>query len=287
MIHDVADPHDPRLAPYRHLRERDLVGRKGQFIIEGETTLLHALRFGRFEVQSVCVLACRAASLAAALGRWPEGLSVLRVSQEVIDQIAGFHMHRGVLALGIKREDLVPEPHDIPALLAATHRVLLLQGIANHDNMGGLFRSAAAFGVDLVLLDAACCDPLYRKAIRVSVGAALSVPFVTLRQPLAATLEDLRAAGFELWLTTPRGDVTPGERLRAGVPERLAIVMGAEGRGLPPEVLDRAAELGDHRVGVTMSHGAGLNLDSLNVVSAASIVLAFIEDAARSQAKSS
>ena len=123
-----------------------------------------------------------------------------------MDAVVGFHIHRGVLAAGRRAE---PTAEALLADLPAQALVVGLCGIANHDNMGGLFRNAAAFGADAVLIDDDCCDPLYRKAIRVSVGAALTTPFA--RAGSAAELADrLVAAGFEVLALSPRGDVTPG-----------------------------------------------------------------------------
>jgi tRNA G18 (ribose-2'-O)-methylase SpoU len=138
--------------------------------------------------------------------------------------------------------------------------MLALVGVANHDNMGGLFRNAAAFGADAVLLDATCCDPLYRKAIRVSVGAALKVPFARLPpdEDIVAVLE---RAGFTPLALTPGGF----ERLPAlARPDRVALLLGAEGPGLPANIMARA-----RRVTIPMAAG----WDSLNVAAASAIAL--------------
>jgi tRNA G18 (ribose-2'-O)-methylase SpoU len=135
-----------------------------------------------------------------------------------------------------------------------------LSGIANHDNMGGIFRNAAAFGADAVLLDAACCDPLYRKAIRVSVGAALTVPFARLR-PDQDLAQALAGAGLEVVALSPRGAAELCE-LRCG--PRVAVLFGAEGPGLAPELLART-----RTVRIAM---AG-DFDSLNVATTSGLVL--------------
>lgn len=280
MPYDIVDPMDPCLSPYLRLRERDLTGREGRFIIEGETTLRHAIETGRFALHSVCVKAGRETGLEASLAKLPPEVEIYRVSQAVLDQAVGYHLHRGVLAVGIKRADLNPSRLEWLEILKQARRVLVLQGISNHDNMGGLFRLAAGFGVDLVVLDAGCCDPLYRKAIRVSVGASLSVPFVERHDELAAILSDLNDLGFAVWLSTPQSGASPLERCKAGVPPRLALVMGAEGPGLPAEVLrlperHNPNEAGFARLTIPMAAG----LDSLNVVTAAAIILAAVHEA--------
>src|SRR5690606_445181 len=145
--------------------------------------------------------------------------------QAVLDAIAGFHMHRGVLAIGHKR---VPEPlDDLLASLPERALVVTLVGIANHDNMGAIFRNAAAFGANAVLLDPTCCDPLYRKAIRVSVGAALKVPFA-MAESSDELVARLAAHGFAQFALSPRGLVECRDARR---PKRLALYFGTEGEG--------------------------------------------------------
>jgi tRNA G18 (ribose-2'-O)-methylase SpoU len=175
-----------------------------------------------------------------------------------MDAIVGFPIHRGMLAHGSRPPDSGAGP--LLASLPAQAVVLALFGIANHDNMGGLFRNAAAFGVDAVLLDANCCDPLYRKAIRVSVGAALKVPFARLTEGEDA-LGLLEAAGFAALALSPAGTEPVSALSR---PRRAAVLLGAEGPGLPPELLTRARTLR-----IPMADG----WDSLNVAAASAIVL--------------
>jgi tRNA G18 (ribose-2'-O)-methylase SpoU len=175
-----------------------------------------------------------------------------------MDAIAGFPIHRGILAHGLRSE-----PRDANALLQSLPSralALVLVGLSNHDNVGGVFRNAAAFGVDAVLLDAACCDPLYRKAIRVSVGAALTVPFARLSDS-EDPLEVLEGAGFAALALTPAGAETVGDVTR---PERVALLLGAEGPGLPDDILRRARTLA-----IPMKPG----WDSLNVAAASAVVL--------------
>ncbi|MDB5469097.1 MAG: methyltransferase [Caulobacter sp.] len=260
----ITDPADPRVEPYRDIRERDLVGRQGLFVAEGEVVLNLLARSSRFEAVSVLIDPRRQAKLADALERLPETTPVYLADQAVLDAIAGFHLHRGILAIGRRRD-----PPSAQALLAALPErtlVLALVGIANHDNMGGLFRNAAAFGVDAVLLDGDCCDPLYRKAIRVSVGGVLTTPFAWLAEgeDLICLLEQARLQPVAL---SPAGQ-TPLARLT--VPPRAALLAGAEGPGLPDEVLARCTT-----VSIPMAAG----FDSLNVATSVGIALHHLKTA--------
>jgi len=175
-----------------------------------------------------------------------------------MDTIVGFHVHRGILAHGVRPPD--PGAAALLAGLPSRALALALIGVANHDNMGGLFRNAAAFGAGAVLLDPSCCDPLYRKAIRVSVGAALRVPFARLApgEDLVALLE---AAGFVPLALTP-GAAEPLTALRR--PDRAALLLGAEGPGLPADILARARP-----ISIPMAAG----WDSLNVGAASAVAL--------------
>jgi tRNA G18 (ribose-2'-O)-methylase SpoU len=258
------DPDDPRLAPYRSMRERDMVGRQGLFIVEGEVVLRTALRTGRHALQSILLAEKRMKGLAETLAAVPADVPVFVASQAVLDTVVGFHIHRGVLAVGQARAP--QDPDDMLAALPERTVVLGLMGIGNHDNVGGIFRNAAAFGVGAVVLDSGCCDPLYRKAIRVSVGASLTVPFVRLEP--AADLPGLFARHrFETLALSPAGDL-PLARLAA--PARAAVLLGAEGPGLPPDVLARC-----RCVGIPMASG----FDSLNVATTSGIVLHHLSSA--------
>jgi tRNA G18 (ribose-2'-O)-methylase SpoU len=180
----IDDPSDPRIAAYRDIRERDLVGREGLFVAEGETVVRVLLSRSLHPPVSLLIAAKRVAGLAETLGPRPRDVPLYAASQPVMDAIAGFPVHRGILALGRR----APQPPAAALLtgLPGKALVVVLFAIANHDNMGGIFRNAAAFGADAVILDSDCCDPLYRKAIRVSVGAALTVPFARLKVATAS-----------------------------------------------------------------------------------------------------
>lgn len=254
----ITDPDDPRLEPYRAIRERDLVGRHGRFIAEGEVVLRLMLARSRFRLDSVLMSERRIAGspdLAAAI---PSGVPIYAAHDAVIEAIAGFAVHRGILAVGLRGED--PDPDTLLASLPQRSLVVVGIGLANHDNMGGLFRNAAAFGVNAVLLDASSCDPLYRKAIRVSVGAALVVPFVR-RGTAEDILAALEKAGFSTFALSPSGSCALGDIKPTA---RAALVLGAEGPGLPQELLARMT---------TLRIPMAPDFDSLNVATSSGIAL--------------
>jgi tRNA G18 (ribose-2'-O)-methylase SpoU len=255
----ITDPADPRIAPYVQVRERDLVGRRGEFIAEGEVVLRVLLGpASRFAAASLLIAEKRLERLAPMLEALPPEVPVYAAGQGVMDAVVGFHIHRGILAHGL----IGPDPGAAALLAGLEPRALVLAlfGISNHDNMGGLFRNAAAFGVDAVLLDSACCDPLYRKAIRVSVGAALSVPFARFAEG-DDPLDLLAAHGFAALALSP-GAETPLTAVRRA--ERTAVLLGTEGPGLPSALLSRAT-------GVSIPMAPGW--DSLNVAAASAVVL--------------
>jgi tRNA G18 (ribose-2'-O)-methylase SpoU len=254
----VDDPDDPRVAGYRDIRERDLVGRGGRFVAEGEVVLRVLLTRSRHPVESCLISQKRLGSVATMLTGLADAVPVYVASQAVIDALTGFHIHRGVLALGRRAE-----PLQAPALLDSVGPealVIVLVGLTNHDNVGGVFRNAAAFGADAVLLDSGTCDPLYRKAIRVSVGGSLTVPFAR-GESASALLDALAEAGFDAVALSPAGaqPLAAAERR-----PRTALILGTEGPGLPPEILARVRS-----VRIPMAGG----FDSLNVATASGIAL--------------
>lgn len=254
----VTDPTDPRLVPFQAVRERDLKRDDGLFIAEGEVVLRAMLAAGRFPPVAVFVSETRAAALADVLGTLPDETPIHVATTEVMSAVAGFPLHRGVLALG-RRPAPARLGEDL-ADLGPQALVLVCVGIANHDNVGALFRNAAAFGVDRVVLDRTCCDPLYRKAIRVSVGAALRVPFYH-GATAADILHHLAESGFERLALSPGAAAGFSDVERA---PRRALIVGAEGPGLPADILARCR-------GVRIPMAAGF--DSLNVATAAAIGL--------------
>ncbi|MBV9510005.1 MAG: RNA methyltransferase [Caulobacteraceae bacterium] len=253
----IEDADDPRIEPYRQVRERDLVGREGGFILEGEVVLRAFAAAGRHELVSVLLAEKRLEKLAPILEALPAA-PVYVAAQPVLDAIVGFHIHRGVLALGRRARPLAAA--ELLASVDEAGVVAALFGVGNHDNMGAIFRNAAAFGAAGVLLDGACCDPLYRKAIRVSVGAALTMPFARL-EPQEDPVELLARHGFEAFALSPRGAVDLKDVTRSG---RSALLLGAEGPGLPPAILAAARSVAIPMTGT---------LDSLNVATSSGIAL--------------
>jgi len=254
----ITDPSDPRIGPYRDIRERDLTGREGRFMAEGEVVLRVLAGQARFAIDSVLLAEGRLAPLGGLIAGLAPEVPVFVAPQPIMNAIAGFAVHRGVMAVGRK-----PGMESLDAFLSRLPEsalVVAALGIANHDNIGGIFRNAAAFGADAVLLDATSCDPLYRKAIRVSVGAALLVPFHR-----GASADELTAAlamrGFGLAALSPSGRAELS-CYRPGA--RTAMMLGAEGPGLPENILAVADSLR-----IPMAAG----FDSLNVATASGIAL--------------
>lgn len=253
----ITDPDDPRVADYRDIRERDLV-RTRAFVAEGEVVVRTLLSpRSRFRARSILIAEQRLpakADLVEAAGAVP----VYAAAQAVMDRIVGFPIHRGILGIGAA--EATPSAAALLATLPEEALVVVAIGIANHDNIGGIFRNAAAFGAAAVLCDAACCHPLYRKAIRVSVGTALTQPFAILPRD-ADPVALLADAGFEAMALSPAGtedlrDVRPGPR--------TALLVGPEGPGLPEALLRRT-----RTVRIPMAPG----VDSLNVAVTTGIVL--------------
>lgn len=258
----ISDADDPRIAAFRDVRERDLTGRQGRFIVEG-TVVLRMLAAAHvkgdaFEAESILILENRLAGVRDILAQFPPDVPVYVASAFVLDAIVGFHLHRGILALGKRKTS--SGMADTIRQLPASSLVLAGCGISNHDNLGAMFRNAAAFYADAVFLDATCCDPLYRKSLRVSVGSVLSVPYHRGGGAIEM-LETLAAEGFDIWSLSPAG-TTEIRQIPASA--RMALVIGTEGDGLPQDVLSRF-----HTARISQSP----QLDSLNAGTAAGLAL--------------
>ncbi|MEA2500625.1 MAG: hypothetical protein QOD01_736, partial [Actinomycetota bacterium] len=189
-------------------------------------------------------------------------------SQGVMNAVAGFDIHRGVLASADRRP--LPEP---AGLLSGAHRVVVLEDVNDHENLGVIFRNAAALGVEAVLLSPECCDPLYRRSVRVSMGHVLDLPFAV-QAPWPAALSSLGEAGFELVALTPDHAAPDIRDLGLAAAGKVALMLGAEGPGLSAGALDLATT----RARITMSPG----VDSLNVGSAAAVAFHAAMPATRS-----
>ena len=233
--------------------------RAGLFVAEGRWVVQRLLLRSQYRVRSILVTPTALAALEHALGEHALDLHpVFVVEQTTMDQIVGFNIHRGCLALA---ERPVRNVLNAEALTNAA-RIVVLEGVNNPDNVGGIFRSAAAFGVDLVVLGPACGDPLYRKAIRTSMASTLDVPYVD-SGAWPAALDHIRSAGIRVLALTPDLGAAPVEMTATA--GRVALVLGTEGSGLT----DAAVERADERVRIAMSD----HVDSLNVTVAASIAM--------------
>ncbi len=262
MLFPVSSAADPRVADYRAIPDPELVRARGLFVAEGRLVVARLLAQDRFPVRSVLVNAAALEGLREAVEARP-GLPVFVAEADTLSAIGGFNFHRGCLAIG---ERLALPPADALLVSAAPRRPLvILEGVTQADNVGSVFRNAQAFGAAAVLLDPATCDPLYRKALRTSMGNVLHVPYSRLEHwPGALAL--VRAAGFRIVALTPRPPATPLDAfLDASGSAPLALLVGAEGAGLRRETLEKA----DDRVFIPMAPGA----DSVNLATATGIAL--------------
>ena len=254
---EITDPADPRLADYRDLRDvelrKHLEAEHGLFLAEGEKVVRRALEAG-FAPRSLLMAPRWLDGLADVLATTDAPCFVL--DEALAEQVTGFHVHRGALA-SLERRPLPP----VADVLEGARSVLVLEDIVDHTNVGAILRSGAALGFDAVLLSPRCADPLYRRAIKVAMGAVFTMPWTRLPDWYDA-LPDLSAAGFTTVALTLAPDSTPVEEAVAGV-ERLALVLGSEGHGLST----RWEQSADRRAIIPMREG----IDSLNVAAATAV----------------
>lgn len=258
---------DPRLADYANVQDAELLQRAdplnpgGLFMAEGEVVFRRLLT-SPYATRSVLTTPTRLNTIRDALDTLPDETPIYVTSQSVMNGIVGLNMHRGLLAVGVRGPGI-----PLTDLLRTASLILVLENLSNHDNLGGIFRNAAAFGVDAVLLSPRCADPLYRKALRVSVGFALHIPFTRLT-PWPEGLAGLREAGFSVLALTPDAtadDIRTLEGRLRDSPRRLALLLGAEGSGLTAEAILAA--------NMTARIPIVSGVDSLNVATAAAIAL--------------
>ncbi|MBY9073437.1 RNA methyltransferase [Nocardioides sp. WL0053] len=279
---EVTDPDDPRLADYRDLRDvelrKHLEAEHGLFLAEGEKVVRRAVEGG---------FAARSFLMAP---RWLDGLEEVLassdapcyvVSEDLAEAVTGFHVHRGALA-SLERTPLrsveevvagartVVVPEDVvdhtdvglTRLPPTRRRIAVLEDLVDHANVGAAFRNAAALGVEGVLLSPRCADPLYRRAIKVSMGAVLQIPWTRV-DPWPDGLAALMEHEFTVVAMTLAKDAVDLDELVSMEPERLALVFGTEGSGVTPET----ASMADLRVRIPMAAG----VDSLNVAAATAV----------------
>lgn len=255
----ISDPNDPRLSDFRNVPDPELLRGRGIFVAEGRLVVRRLLTESPYAARSVMVTEPAHAALADVLGARPD-LSVYIVSPTVMKEVSGFNIHRGCLAIGER-----PHPMEWQQAVADARTVVLLEHVANADNIGGIFRNAAAFGAGAVILDEASADPLYRKAIRTSMAAALVVPFARVASAALALLE-LRRAGFATVALTPAASAsTIRSTMDAPGARPVVVALGHEGEGLTPAALE-ACEF-HARIPISST------VDSLNVAAAAAIAL--------------
>ena len=261
-IEPVDDPRDPRLRDFHAVPDPVLLRRRSLFVAESRFVVRELLAHPRLATQALLATPAALDSLGDLLdARTLDTLPVYVAPPPVLKQVTGFRVHRGCLAIGER-----PAPAtdaDLPAL-ATARLVVVLEQVGNPDNLGSIFRNAAAFGAPCVLLSPGCCDPLYRKAIRTSIGASLRIPYGEMAD-WPEGLDRLRALGYTTVALSPEPDADDLQALAAVPPQRTALVLGAEGAGLS----DEAVALVDRRVRIPIADG----IDSLNVATAAGIAL--------------
>lgn len=268
---EVGSADDDRVADYTRLTDATLrthlEAEHGLFIAEGTKVITRAVAAG-YPVRSMLLgqsrqadLPALAAAAAAAPDSAPQGAPVYVVPDEVAERLTGYRVHRGALASLARR----PLP-GVTAVLSGAQRVVVLEDLVDHGNVGAIFRCAAALGVDAVLLSPRCADPLYRRSVKVSMGAVFAVPYARMTGWYDG-LADLKAAGFRVFALTPDPGAAPvADALRPG--GQAALLLGTEGDGLSARWLHEA----DEAVCIPMSPAArAAGVDSLNVVAAAAI----------------
>lgn len=275
----LTDPADPRLADYADVKERQLAAEFGiqgglggssdapfgKFYAEGKVVLHHLVRCGHTTL-SVLATPAQVDANRDDLALLPSDVPVYTLPHAQMEQIIGFTIHRGLLAIGARRKPLTPSEL-LTAAAAHGGPLVILEDLSNHDNIGAIFRNAACLGASGILLSPRCADPLYRKSLRVSVGLALRVPWAT-AAAWPADLARVHEHGFESLALTPNGDVSladlAGQSSTDSV-RRLAMLIGAEGPGLAPKTLLACR----HRVRIPMAHG----VDSLNAATSCAVSL--------------
>ena len=260
---EVDSAADPRLADYTRLTDAGLrthlEAEHGLFIAEGTKVITRAAAAG-YPVRSLLLAQSRLAGLPA-LAEAAGGAPVYLVPDEVAESLTGYRVHRGALA-SVSRKPLPA----VSAVIGDARRVIVLEDLVDHGNVGAIFRCAAALGVNAVVLSPRCADPLYRRSVKVSMGAVFAIPYARMASWYDG-LAELKSAGFRVLALTPDERATPlTSAVRA--PRRVALLLGTEGDGLSARWLHEA----DEPVRIPMNPAArAAGVDSLNVVAAAAI----------------
>ena len=259
MLVEISDLSDPRLEDYAHLTDVALKksgGEHGLYLAESLLVLQRALRAGH-RPRSVLVLGASVADAVEAVGE--HDIPIFVGAPGLLEQLTGYLLHRGLIAS--MHRPALPSP---ASLLAESKRVVVLENVVDPTNVGAIFRSVAAIGADAVLVTPRCSDPFYRRAIRVSMGTVLQVPWTRVGDWPSLRAE-LVEAGFHVAALALTADAVPLRDFAANAPERVALVLGTEGDGLTAEALAAA----DTVVQIPMRHG----IDSLNVAAAAAVAM--------------
>lgn len=272
----IHDPNDPQIEPYRNQKDAwlkaahnpnsiDQPAKDPLFIAEGSLVLEHLLS-SPYPLHSVLIDESKTQAHADLLAKVPDQVPIYTATRPILDQITGYPIHRGLLAAGHR----IPQP-SIDDLLKSARALVILEDLANHDNLGSVFRSTAALcGPDVpVILSPRCCDPFYRKSLRVSMGHALTIPFTQISdQPdWIPSLKKIQEAGFQTLAMTPAHDALNIEQYLQNRPleQKIAVLLGAEGPGLTQKAMDAS----DHRIKIPLISSA----DSLNISVAAAVAL--------------
>ncbi|MGH8775525.1 MAG: TrmH family RNA methyltransferase [Jiangellaceae bacterium] len=261
-ITEVTSADDARLADYVSLRDVELrtsvEAQRGLFLAEGGKVVRRAVEAG-YAVRSFLMAPRWLESLADVLGA--ADVPCYLAPPDLIEAVTGFHVHRGALA-SLHRRTLPT----VAEVLVGARRVAVLEDLVDHTNVGAVFRSAAGFGIDAVVLSPRCADPLYRRAVKVSMGAAFAVPYARMRHWYDG-LDELRQAGFHVLALTPASDAAPLTAVE--LPDRVALVLGTEGAGLTARWMADS----DRRVTIPIRAG----IDSLNVGAAAAVAFYILD----------
>jgi tRNA G18 (ribose-2'-O)-methylase SpoU len=261
----IDDISDSRLDAYRNVRDADLIRDRGSFMIEGRYILGALLRGARYPVRSLLLNEPAHERLTEVLGQLPDDIPVYIAPQPVMDGVVGFHIHRGCLAEGVRTD-----PPSLDELIGLAHNrpIVLIEDLTNHDNVGGIFRAALALKAGGVIITDRTADPLYRKAIRVSMGATLQLPWTT-APTITDAIDALRNRGYRTIALTPDESAIDlralGDDPALADRPPIAVLLGTEGEGLTR----RALESADLTVRIDIDARA----DSLNVTTAATVAL--------------
>jgi tRNA G18 (ribose-2'-O)-methylase SpoU len=255
----IHSPDDPRLADFRSVRDSALRAQRGLFLVEGRRNVEVLARQTRFAPRSAFVTQTAFDAMAQTWAILPASVPIYLGSKDLVNQVVGYDLHRGCLAAAYRRDE-----DGLAEITRSGRMIVAAEDLTDVDNAGSLFRNALALGAGGVLLSPRCCDPLYRKAVRVSIGAVLRLPYARAKQ-WPADLLALRAGGYAIVALDPNDGAQALDDFSVRAPRKLALVVGTEADGLSREVL----ELADARVRIPMAIG----VDSLNVATAAAIAI--------------